>query len=291
MTENRISTRLRRTRLSKCEQRIIGRLAEEEIAEIKHTHDRELNQSLNLMADVVEEATLANQMKSQFLASMSHELRTPLHAIIGFLDVVLLGVGFETEAICDPKARECLQHAITSAKGLEAIISDVLTLSRIEAGRMELVLTDINISGLAESVYQEHVILARQRGIELSCVVDKAMPEIIRSDQRMLRSIIVNLVGNAIKFTDDGSVEMAFLLHGDGWKIRVTDTGIGIDLNRVRELFEPFVQLEGGGERRYGGTGLGASLVKRMAAMLNGQVEVESELGKGSIFTVSFPGR
>jgi signal transduction histidine kinase len=280
-----ISNLLRGMKVSPYQRQKIERA----VTKIVKNYEDELYGVATLMSDVLHEATLASEMKSQFLASMSHELRTPLNSIIGFLELVIYGLGFKHDPINDPSARQYLEYAHKSAGGLLALINDLLDLSKIEAGRMELVIVDVNVRGLAESVYREYEVLAGQKGIELRYCVDDAMPETVKSDKQKLRSILVNLLGNAIKFTQAGYVEMAFSRQGDGWKIRVGDTGIGFDMKRERELWEPFIQMEGGSARQYGGTGLGMVIVQRMTELLGGQVTADSRVGEGSVFTVTLP--
>lgn len=286
MGENsEIGGELERMRITSYQRAKVERLIKRAVGETRDAERQALGAIATLTTEVLEEAMLASEMKSQFLASMSHELRSPLHAIIGFVELIL----FRTETTIDPEIKLYLETMLKSAKGLMGIINNLLDLSKIEAGRMELVITEVSIGGLAESLYREYVLLAEKKGIELKYFIDEKMPQVVRSDKQMLRSIAINLLGNAIKFTEAGSVELAFLRSSEGWQMRVVDTGIGFDMTRDKELWEPFMQLEGGSSRKYGGTGLGLALVQRMTKLLGGEVKVESEVGKGSTFTVTLP--
>jgi two-component system chemotaxis sensor kinase CheA len=290
MGENtEIRETLKRMRLSGYQRKRIEKLIEETARDLKQNYDSEMLAVSELMAQVLDETMLASEMKSQFLASMSHELRTPLNSIIGFLELVIQGLGFDEEVVTNPLARQYLGYAHKSAIGLLNLINDLLDLSKIEAGRMEVILSDVNVRGLAESLHREYLALAEQKGIELRYVVDEAMPEMVKSDKGKLRSILVNLLGNAIKFTKKGYVEMIFLRNGNGWMIQVVDTGIGIDMEREKDLWEPFIQMDSGSSREYGGTGLGLAIVQRMCNLLDAKIDVESTLGKGSKFVVSLP--
>lgn len=285
MMKQNMSEMLVRMRISTYQRRKIVR----GVADIEEKYRSELEAIADVIGESLHEVRLASEMKSQFLASMSHELRTPLNSIIGFLEVILSGLGFDEDPILDSNAREYLNIAYENASRLLRLINDLLDLSKIEANRMEVVLSNINVRGLAESLYREYVGLAHQKSIELRCLVDDNMPETVRSDKQKLRSILVNLIGNGIKFTKEGYVQVFFSRNGEGWKVEVRDTGIGFDMEREEELWSPFIQLESGASRTYGGTGLGMAIAKKMTGLLGGEIAVESIVNKGSLFVVCFP--
>ena len=225
----------------------------------------------------------ASQHKSEFLSRMSHELRTPLNAIIGFSDVLLAG----SYGPLNEKQRDYLQDVLTSGQHLLSLINDILDLSKVEAGRMEL---DISNFSLRDAL-QSGVTIIRERaslhGVVLSVTCDDGL-DVIRGDARKIRQIIFNLLANAVKFTPDGGrVEVtARALDGEAW-ISVRDTGVGIAPDEQVHLFEEFHQTASA--RGHEGTGLGLSLAKRFVDLHGGRIWVESALGKGSAFTFTLP--
>jgi signal transduction histidine kinase len=227
------------------------------------------------------EATLA---KSRFLANMSHELRTPLNAIIGFAEVLL-----ERHAgPLDPKQDEYVRDIVDSGKHQLSLINDILDLSKVEAGRLELepsalVLRDVATSAMA--LIREQAI---KRGIRLELAIDPAIDE-IRADERKLKQILVNLLANAVKFTPSKGEIRLTARPTEGWiEIAVRDTGRGISSDDQARIFEEFAQAKAGGFTEEG-TGLGLTLAQRLVALHGGRIWVESEVGKGSTFTFTLP--
>ena len=222
-----------------------------------------------------------NRMKSEFLANMSHELRTPLTAIIGFSD--LLNTQHYGEL--NKKQREFVNHIYNSGHHLLELINDVLDLSKIEAGKMELECENFSVAELIEEVQKSLYPLAVRKGIEISMMNDSKEFEIF-ADKLKVKQIMYNLLNNAIKFTpDNGSISVITKRDDKNIEISISDTGIGIPANMHEDIFDPFVQVDASNKRKYGGTGLGLALTRRFVEMHNGKIRVESEPGKGSTFT------
>jgi PAS domain S-box-containing protein len=224
-----------------------------------------------------------SRIKSEFLANMSHELRTPLTAVIGFSDILSIQRFGELNS----KQLEYVEHILKSGKHLLDVINDVLDLSKVEAGKMELDCEIFSVSELLEEVQRSLYPLSVRKNIEIDLMNDVREPEIF-ADKLKLKQIMYNLLSNAIKFTpDNGKVSVAARQSHDTIEISVSDTGIGIPENRLEEIFDPFMQVDASNKRRYGGTGLGLALARRFVEMHGGSIRVESEEGKGSTFTFS----
>ena len=246
-------------------------------------------------------ADAANTAKSEFLANMSHEIRTPMTAILGYADVVADGIDCCT--VC-PKHESCdiravnTEHMTTvcrNGRHLLSLINDILDLSKIEAGRMSVETEPCSPVAVVADVASIMRVRADERGISLLVECIGPIPETIHTDESRLRQALTNLVGNAIKFTEQGTVRILadFLpdWHGDrpAVRIQVIDTGIGISEDKILGLFDPFVQADASTTRQYGGTGLGLAITRRIAGLLGGELNVESTLGKGSTFTLTVP--
>jgi signal transduction histidine kinase/DNA-binding NarL/FixJ family response regulator/HPt (histidine-containing phosphotransfer) domain-containing protein len=263
------------------EERVVERTAElrEEIAA------REKTQSELLKAKEAAEA--ANVAKSQFLANMSHEIRTPLNAVIGFTDLLIKG-GDQCD---DAERRDYLDTIHTSAKHLLSLINDILDLSKIEADRLEIERIPCSPHALLGEIISVLRVKALEKSLALGYRWQSGVPETIRTDPSRLRQLLMNLVGNAIKFTPQGSVEIvAELVCDDGdprLAIQVIDTGVGIPREKFGTIFDPFVQADTSVTRQFGGTGLGLTISRRIAQALGGDIAVSSEVGKGSTFTVT----
>ena len=235
-------------------------------------------------ARLFHEAQEASRAKSQFIATMSHELRTPLNAILGYVDLLLLGV---PEPVGEP-SRVHVDRIRTSARHLLELIDSILSFARMEAGHEEVHLETVDLAGLARESVELLEPIARRNALVLSCDVPDA-PVHVRTDLSKVRQILFNLISNAIKFTDRGRVDVR-IETGDGHAlVTVQDTGIGIPPEDLTRIFEPFRQVEGTLTRRTGGTGLGLSVARSLCDLLGATLDVESEQGKGSTFTLRLP--
>ncbi|HEX3479396.1 MAG TPA: ATP-binding protein [Kofleriaceae bacterium] len=245
------------------------------------TAERHAQQQLQRARDAAE---AASQAKSQFLANMSHELRTPLTAVIGLSDLLLM----ERDPLV-PRQREYLEGVASSGRHLLALVNDVLDLAKIEAGKTELKLESVPIHDAIEEGLSTISPLATTRGVILEPTTIVAVPN-VRADRVRLRQILYNLISNAVKFTDRGGrVQVRARRDDDRVSIAVMDTGIGIATRDLTRLYRSFEQLTLPSGDRPGGTGLGLALTKRLVEMHGGTIDVESELGVGTTFTVRIP--
>ena len=222
--------------------------------------------------------------KSRFLASMSHELRTPLNAIIGFTRVVLR----KTEGQIPALQAENLRKVLISAESLLELINDLLDLSKIEAGRMEVRAEAFGLEQVVEAAVAAVEPMVKNNEVRLVVELSQEIGT-LRTDREKLRQIIVNLLGNAAKFTDQGEIRLSARRDNATLKLEVSDTGIGMKREALAYVFEEFRQAEGANAGKYGGTGLGLPITRRLVTLLRGDIAVESESGKGSRFTVALP--
>ena len=248
-----------------------------------------LEQAAARAAKLAERAEAANRAKSEFLANMSHEIRTPMTAILGHTEILNSGELSPTEQ------RESLRTIHRSGEALLGIINDILDLSRIEADRLPLHKSDCPLRQILDEVLAVAKIEAAKKGLSLQVAHRLPVPATIYTDPARLRQILVNLVGNAVKFTERGDVSLTVCCDDSGVgtarvQFIVADTGIGIPADKLEEIFQPFQQVDGSHTRRYGGTGLGLSICQRLAQALDGCIEVSSQLGQGSSFTLTIDG-
>ena len=226
----------------------------------------------------------ASRAKSEFLANMSHELRTPLNAILGFTELILDELYGEVAIAL----REPLTDIQTNGRHLLRLINDVLDLSKIEAGRLELAGGEYSVQEIVVVVHASLRSLAREKGLAFTATVSPDIP-LAQGDGTRITQCLMNLAGNALKFTRRGRVDMDVRLDGEWLVYRVADTGIGIPKDEVENVFAEFRQVDAAITREYGGTGLGLSITKRLVEMHGGRIWVESELGKGSTFFFTVP--
>jgi signal transduction histidine kinase/ActR/RegA family two-component response regulator len=232
-------------------------------------------------------AERANAAKSEFLANMSHEIRTPLGGVIG-----MLALASATPA--NPVQKDYLQTALSSATTLLTLLNDILDLSRIEARRLDLAPVDFDVRRLVQEIAHLMSPAACSKGLEFQAEVAADVPALVCADPIRIRQVLLNLVGNAVKFTDCGGVQVSTsLANQETMRLRfqVTDSGIGIPASKREIIFEPFRQADGFMVRRYGGTGLGLAISKRLVEMMGGRIDVVSAPGHGSSFTFTVRGR
>jgi signal transduction histidine kinase len=237
-------------------------------------------------ARLVEEAHAASVARSNFLAAVSHELRTPLTALAGYGELLaddILGA-------LSPAQHETIERMRTVTHQLSALIDEILTYSSLEAGCEVARPADASSEDIFSAAVSMMEPLARQKGLALTTSIPP-LPTAMYTDGEMVRQILVNLIGNAIKFTDKGGIDVSLTVQADEVRFAVTDTGIGIGGADLQRLFQPFTQIDGGLTRRHGGTGLGLYISRRLALLLEGRIEVGSAAGEGSTFTLVVPVR
>jgi signal transduction histidine kinase/ligand-binding sensor domain-containing protein/ActR/RegA family two-component response regulator len=285
-----------RVRRMRTRERTLARLVDARTAELRAENDARRQTQTRLEREIAEReqvqeelvramarAEAANQAKGTFLANMSHEVRTPMNGILGMTELLL-------DSSLNTEQREHLGMVRSSALSLLGVINDVLDFSKIDAGRMEIEAIPFHVRDFIRQTVPPLTALAADRGLELRWSVDSDVPETLVGDPGRLRQVILNLVGNSIKFTESGSVALIVeKLRQDGQSItlsvQVHDTGIGIPADKLQAVFEPFTQADGSMTRRYGGTGLGLTITAQLVRLMGGEVRVDSQVGSGTTFS------
>lgn len=247
--------------------------------------NKELEETRNWAVQASRDALVANETKSRFLANMSHEIRTPMNAILGFSELL-------KDLISDSTQKQYLSSIRSSGNTLLALINDILDLSKIEAGKIELQYGAVNLEKLFDEVGMMFAAKAEKKGLKFLTVVDNDLPEALHLDEIRVRQILINLISNSIKFTSKGYIklEVKGIHHKDESKIdlifSVKDTGIGISAENIKVIFDAFRQSKKQSIGKYGGTGLGLSITKKLVELMEGSISVESAIGKGSSFNI-----
>ncbi|MDM8522246.1 ATP-binding protein [Desulfococcaceae bacterium HSG8] len=270
-------------------------IAKRKLAEIKLRQSKEsaerLNEHLKNQTEIAnklaEQAEAASKAKSEFLANMSHEIRTPMNSVIGFSDLL-------SSLITDKKQKSYLESIQISGRSLLKLINDILDLSKIEAGRLKIQYEAVNPHIIFNEIIQIFQLKISEKNLDFIIDVDEDLPKLLLLDETRLRQILFNLMGNAVKFTEAGHIRLSVKKNYKGKDrstldlvISIEDTGIGIPQDQIQSVFESFRQQDGQSARKYGGTGLGLAISKRLIEMMNGQINVRSTIGKGSIFEIT----
>ena len=273
--------------------RVFNIMAEELDKHINHLEDKVKERTSEIEKANIElkyakiEADKANDAKSEFLANMSHEIRTPLNAVIGISELL-------SNTIEDEKQQNYMKTINNAGNSLLLIINDILDLSKIESGKMELNFKPIKLHAIFKEIEMIFMQEVHHKEIEFFVEIPNHIPEMILFDEVRIRQILLNLIGNAVKFTEKGYVKLSIQAtpsikhnHVD-LHLSIEDTGIGIPENEKERIFQAFTQISGQSIKKYGGTGLGLSITKKLVEMMNGKISLESEVDKGSLFLLEF---
>jgi len=224
-------------------------------------------------------AEKANQAKSNFLANMSHEIRNPMNGIMGMVEVLKL-------TDLNYKQKDYLDKLKISTEHLLEIINDILDISKIEAGKTIVQKNEISIEELLESVILPSKINAKNKNLKFEFICSENIPKKIYTDKTKLAQVLLNILSNAIKFTEEGVIEFTVSKEDGGIIFQVKDTGVGIEKSKLKEVFDPFIQADLGYSKQHQGTGLGLSISKKIVELLGGEIFLESKLGEGTVVTV-----
>jgi signal transduction histidine kinase len=264
-----------------------------EIRELEHLRVRtekserdvaDLREEVALQVRAAQAAEAERRAREAFMATVSHELRTPLNAVIGYTELLQAGLGGTLE----DKALSYIARIKSTARHQQEIIEEILSFARLDAGRESIRVETVSLAEIYDEVYAVIVPLAESRGLTFSANFVDA-PATIQTDPGKLRQVLLNLLGNAVKFTPTGSVTLTVAGASDSLTFTVTDTGLGILAADRERIFEPFTQLDARSTREFGGTGLGLAITKRLVGVLHGDISVDGEDGGGSTFVVTLP--
>jgi signal transduction histidine kinase len=266
---------------------LVNTFADQAVIAIENTRlFEEVQARTRELAKTVEDLEIASQHKNQFVANMSHELRTPLAAILGYAELIQEGF-YEPQG---PKSLAALTRICSNGKHLLGLINTVLDIAKIESGQFTLNMSEYAIDSVVETVRAATESLAQNKKLTLTTFVDKSLPVGLGDEQR-LTQVLLNLVGNAIKFTDAGEVSIVAASRNGHFAVSITDTGPGIPEEHQARIFEQFHQVDSSNTKAKGGTGLGLAIAKQIVEMHGGRIWVESTLGKGSTFQMELPTR
>ena len=229
-----------------------------------------------------EEAENASRLKGDFLANMSHEIRTPMNAVLGYTHLLL-------DEEKDPGKKEQLEIINRSGKSLLNVINDILDFSKIEAGKIEINKKKFSLRKMINHICSMFIIRVRENNLTFPVTIEDSVPETFFGDEQRISQILLNILGNAFKFTEEGEIAVECDYKEGIGIIRISDTGIGISKEKQKAIFSPFEQADNSTGRNYSGTGLGLSISKRLAELLGGNISVKSEIGRGSTFTIELP--
>jgi len=229
----------------------------------------------------------ANRLKDEFIANVSHELRTPLNAVIGYSDMLLMGM----DGALNDKQQHKIERLRSNGQRLLTLVNDILNLSRLEAGQFDFEPHSFSPAAMMQRIQQQMVILAENKQLSFNVEIDPNLPRQVIADERRLDQVVVNLVSNAIKFTDEGHITVKACMKQENkqWQIQVVDTGPGIAQEAQTRIFEAFHQVDGSLTRKHDGTGLGLAIANNITRLMGGTITVESAVNKGSTFTVELP--
>lgn len=268
---------------------LIGRAAQQinQMAERVQLTEEELRKTNDHLLDLLEEVRKADMLKSEFLANMSHEIRTPMSAILGFGELL------KEEETLSGRQKEYIQMILNNGRMLLELINDILDFSKIEAGKLKVEQIDFSLSEFLEDLSSTLRPLASAKGLQFEILQCSDLPGILHTDPVRLRQCLINLAGNAIKFTEKGHVFINVMKEqeddADFIRFDVEDTGIGVPEEKLSVIFEAFTQADGSMTRKYGGTGLGLSITRRLTELLGGKITVHSTVGRGSVFSIRLP--